>query len=74
MAHEKHGFEHAAGNIGPAIGGRYCAGLTQVWNIDKDGDGITDACIQIIFTHDRMHIKNLPLINGGCHCPTEDEK
>ena len=68
-AHESDGYKHAVGKIGPCIGGRYCGGLSQVWKIDKDGDGIVDDCLHIIYTHEKTHIKSLPITNGECLCP-----
>ena len=60
--------KHAQGTIGPAISGRYCS-TTQVWALDKDGDGEVDECVQLIFTHDKLHVKSIPITNGKCECP-----
>ena len=68
FSHEGHGFKHAQGTIGPAISGRYCS-TTQVWALDKDGDGEVDECVQLIFTHDKLHVKSIPITNGKCECP-----
>ena len=70
LAHETHGWKHADGTTGPAISGRYCeGGLTQVWEIDKDDDGVVDECLNLIFTHEKLHIKIIVMKDGVCKCP-----
>ena len=69
LAHETSEYKHAVGNIGPSIGGRYCGDASQVWKIDKDGDGKMDGCIHIIYTHEKIHIRTLAITNGECRCP-----
>ena len=68
MAHEEHGFKHTK-EVGPGISGRYCPGLTQVWAIDDNDDGVADRCVLLIFSHNTLHVKPLPLIDGVCKCP-----
>ena len=69
LAHETNEYKHAVGTIGPSIGGRYCGDNSQVWKIDKDGDGEMDGCIHIIYMHEKIHIRNLAITNGECLCP-----
>jgi hypothetical protein len=68
-AHQTHGWKHATGTIGPAISGRYCSDMTQVWEIDKDEDGVMDECVNLLFTHERIHVKKIVIINDKCECP-----
>ena len=70
-AHQTHGWKHAEGTTGPAISGRYCSDLTRVWEIDKDGDGVVDAggCLNLIFIHEKLHIKVIIMKDGVCKCP-----
>jgi hypothetical protein len=68
-AHQTHGWKHAEGKIGPAISGRYCPDLTQVWEIDKNEDGVMDECVNLLFTHERIHVKKIFIKDGKCECP-----
>ena len=69
IAHETNEYKHAKGTIGPAIGVMYCDIGSQVWWLDRNDDGEVDGCIHIIYTHEKMHVRELPLINGECSCP-----
>ncbi len=75
LAHEGHGFKHANYPIGPCIGSRTCDLGISRWTIDKDGDGTADWCIDMIFTHGEMHVKDIgadPIKDNMCMCPGEE--
>jgi hypothetical protein len=69
VAHETHGWKHATEKTGPAIGGRYCPDLTQIWTLDKDGNGEADGCVLLLFIHEKVHIKWVQLKDSKCECP-----
>jgi hypothetical protein len=72
-AHEGHGFKHMSGGSGPIISSRYCPGsMTQMWYIDKDHDGKVDECKIIFFNHEKIHVKEVPVVKDGCVCPAEE--
>lgn len=68
FSHELNGFKHES-HIGPAIGAAHCGYGIDIWWLDRDEDGVIDGCALLIFSHDKFHVKEIPMIDGKCKCP-----
>ena len=71
-AHETYGFKHMTESTGPMVGSTYCKDVAMHINwIDENSDGIVDGCLLTVVSHDRFHVRSLPVYDNKqqpCNC------
>jgi hypothetical protein len=72
--HETHGFTHLLENTGSMVGSTYCReDYIHINWMDPDEDGTIDGCSVMIVSHDRFHIRHLPVYDSKTKpCKCED--
>jgi hypothetical protein len=77
FAHEPNSFLHLEGerHIGPHImSARWCPGSDkyQMWSVDTNGDKVADECYLVFGEHNKVHYKNVNVVDQTCVCKEEE--
>jgi len=76
FSHESHGFKHMTEPSGFLISTKWCPSGSVLWSGDDNEDGVVDNCRQVILSHDKFHVLELPvhIIDGNPTCVCKENE